>query len=304
MNNLFQKTSSFWVRYSEYEIRKAADGQKYVTPTPESKPKIYDPLENAETLVVDALNVGLLQMNRAGKQAINTALMEFIHKYGLLGFMTALPTTPQFIEYKGVYLPKNHFIKEETLSTADYLSLFFPFEQLDFIKNGIESQWNMSSLNYDRETMALAMTFSSEPQAMNMSFQREYAENYDWLLTQFKDWAFTFVASYLYYEDYNDIDEDTRELYRQGMAAFGGIAPTYHIALLEKPTIVWDFYSLILGVQMMFSFMLTDDKRLLRICKHCNKAYMAGHPNAAFCSPKCKNQYNVYKTRAKKDKDD
>jgi len=29
---------------------------------------------------------------------------------------------------------------------------------------------------------------------MNMSFQREYAESYDWLTTQFRDWAFTFVS--------------------------------------------------------------------------------------------------------------
>ena len=149
--------------------------------------------------------------------------------------------------------------------------------------------------------MALAMTFGNQPQAMNMSFQREYAERYDWLVTQFKDWAFTFVSSFLYYEDYDDIDETTRDLYRQGMAAFGGIAPTYHILLLDKPTIVWDFHSLLLGVQMMFSFMLTDEKRPLRACKHCNKVFAASHPNAAFCSSKCKNQYNVYKSRKKKE---
>ena len=46
------------------------------------------------------------------------------------------------------------------------------------------------------------------------------------------------------------------------MAAFGGIAPTYHIELLDRPTIVWDFQSLLLGVQMMFSFMLTDEKSI------------------------------------------
>lgn len=301
MNNIFQRASSSWVKYSEYEIKKTDNGTRYIKPAPNAKPSIYDPLKETGTLVVDALNVGMLLMGRKSNKSVQTALMEFVHKYGLLGFMTALPTTPQFIEYEAVYLPKNHFIKDETMSTEDYLSLFFPFEQLDFRKHGIESQWNMDSVNNDRVMMALAMTFSNEPQAMNISFQREYAENYDWLLTQFKDWAFTLTASYLYYEDYEEADETTRDLYRHGMAAFGGIAPTYHIALLDKPTIVWDFHSLLLGIQMMFSFILTDEKNPLRICKHCNKVYMAGHPNAAFCSPKCKNQYNVYKSRGKKD---
>ena len=65
--------------------------------------------------------------------------------------------------------------------------------------------------------------------------------------------AFTLTTSILYYQDYHLIDKDTRELYQKAMAAFGGIAPSYHIELLDKPTIYWDFHSLLLGIQMMFS---------------------------------------------------
>jgi hypothetical protein len=298
MNNLFQNTSSHWVRYDKYECKEADDGLFYVTPAPKAKPAVYDPLKDAEVLVLDMLNVGMLCMGRAGEETIKAAVMKFIHKYGLLGFMTALPTTPQFVEYEAVYLPTNHFIREESLPTEKYLAYFFPFDKLDFSKKGKESVWNVGN---DRTMMALAATFGNGPQAMNMGFQREYAERYDWLVTQFRDWAFTFTSSFLYYENYEQLDETTRDLYRQGMAAFGGIAPTYHIALLDRPTIVWDFHSLLLGVQMMFSFMLTDEKTALRSCKHCTKVFAAKHPNVAFCSPRCKNQYNVYKSRAKKD---
>ena len=43
------------------------------------------------------------------------------------------------------------------------------------------------------------------------------------------------------------------------MSAFGGISPTYHIALAENtPVIVWNFHSLLVMIQMCFSFMLTD----------------------------------------------
>ena len=117
--------------------------------------------------------------------------------------------------------------------------------------------------------MALIMTMKNKPQAVMMSFQKEYAERYDWLVTLFKDWAFTFMSSFLYYQDFDMLDDMQKQLYRQGMATFGGIAPTYHIELLERPTIVWDFHSLLLGVQMMFSFMLTDEKSSLKVCKHC-----------------------------------
>ena len=208
---------------------------------------------------------------------VDAAILEFVTKYGLLGLMTALPTTPSFMDYEAVYLPKNHFIKAETMETEDYLALFYPFEQLDVVKQGVESDWTVSG---DRTMIALTMTFADEPMAKTMSFQREYAEPYDWIAQQLKDWAFTLTTSVLYYHDYDSIDEGTRNL-------------------LEKPTIYWDFHSLLLGIQMMFSFMLVDEARPLRLCKHCQKVFMSSRANAAFCSARCKNQYNVYKSRGK-----
>ena len=137
-----------------------------------------------------------------------------------------------------------------------------------------------------------------------MSVQPEYAEQFDWLVMRFSDLAAMLVSSYLYYEYIDSGDENTLDIYGKGVSAFWGIAPTYHISLYrEKPTIVWDFHSLLRGIQMMFSFALTDETRPLRICKHCNMAYIAERPNSVFCSLKCKNQNNVYKGRDKRKRD-
>lgn len=106
-------------------------------------------------MVLDALNVGLM-IRTSSKRKIREAIMEFVTKYGLLGLMTALPTTPSFIDYKAVYLPTNHFLREEVMDTQKYLSYFFPFEKPDFFKNGKDSLWN---INGDRTMIALAMTF-------------------------------------------------------------------------------------------------------------------------------------------------
>ncbi|MDE5859044.1 MAG: hypothetical protein K2H23_01430, partial [Oscillospiraceae bacterium] len=159
----------------------------------------------------------------------------------------------------------------------------------DVVKRGVESMWNISN---DRIMAALAMTMSDKPMAVNMSFQREYAERYDWIRQQFTDLAFTYYTAMLYYEDYDKTPPEERLLLQQGMEAFGCIAPTYRIALLDKPTIVWDFHSLMLGVQMMFSFMLTNSDNLIRICRHCMKAFAASDPNKVFCSPQCEDMYN------------
>lgn len=296
MKNIFQNSSSNWVRYDKYEWRTSAEGKCYITPAADAKPSIYNPIKDYEKLVLTAINIGTTAMNKASESELKEAIMGFVSEYGMLGLMTALPTTPDFITYEAVYLPKNHFIKEENISTERYQSCFFPFDKIDFRKKGSESSWNTDS----PEMMALIMTMKNKPQAVMMSFQREYAESYDWLIEVFRDLAFTFFSSFLYYQDYDKLDENERSLYRQGMAAFGGVAPTYHIELREPPTLIWDFNSLLLCIQMMFSFMLTDDDSSLKVCKHCGKAFAATRLNMEFCSPQCKNQYNVYKSRAKK----
>ena len=89
MKNLFQKASSPWVRYNKYEYKKAKDGYFYITPASEAKPEIYDPLKSAEQMVLDALNVGALQMNRQSEPVVREAILDFVGHYGLLGLLTA-----------------------------------------------------------------------------------------------------------------------------------------------------------------------------------------------------------------------
>lgn len=114
----------------------------------------------------------------------------------------------------------------------------------------MESGWSVT----DREDIAITMAMRNAPHAVTMELQKEYAERYDWLVKEFTDWAFTFMTSFLYYMDYDTIDEQTRDLYRQGISAFGGISPTYRIALeKDSPVIVWDFHSLlVMGADVLF----------------------------------------------------
>lgn len=295
MRNFFEHSKSNWVKYSEYEL-KEKDGILYIKPTDDAMPNIYNIMENKEDIVVDSLNVGLLCMSKDKEKEAEqqAAVMGFISRYGLLGLMTTITSTPSFMDYEVVHFIKNRFIKAETMDTIEYISKFYPFEMPDIVKNGVEMRWNISG---DNTMMALAMTFTDRETAVNMSFQRTYAEPYEWVKTQFIDWALLFTTSTIYYE--NEFNDSEKELYRQMMTVFNANSPTYHILLLDKPTLVWNFGSLAIAVQMLFSLSLTDDKTPIRLCKHCAKAFIPSRPNALFCSSKCKNQYNVYKSRAK-----
>ena len=91
---------------------------------------------------------------------------------------------------------------------------------------------------------------------------------------------------------------DIKRFYQESMAAFNGTAPTYHIALLEKPTLIWNFHSLLSGIQMMLFFMLTDDHTPLKLCRNCMMPFVAKRPNAVFCSEECRKSF--YKKTDKK----
>lgn len=125
--------------------------------------------------------------------------------------------------------------------------------------------------------------------AVKMCCQRQYAERFDWLVQEFKDWAFTFVSSFFYYKDYDSLDELSKTMYQAGMAAFGGIAPTYHIELRERPTMVWDFHSLLLQIQMLFSIMLTDDGSTITCCNNCGKVFVSVD-GAEYCCAECESE--------------
>jgi hypothetical protein len=207
--------------------------------------------------------------------------------------MTALPTTPEFMNYETVYLPKNRFIRKESMTVDKYSAIFFPFQDDEAYKEITPKKHYMA----DDGSIKVSLAARDKPKAVEMSFQRGYAEPYEWLRTQFKDWAFMFFASFIYYKE---TDPMMADLHRQAISVFDGNVPTYHIELFDKPTLVWDFHSLLLMIQMIFGLMLTDDSRPLRSCKHCNRAFIATHPKAEFCGYKCKNKYNVYKNRENK----
>lgn len=289
MKNLFERTSAHWAKYAAYEWR-TADGKEYLLPTADAKVLVYNIMPQADQLVLDAVNIGLLAMRKAPKKEIKAVILTFACNYGLLGMMTALPTTPNFVEYEKVYLPKNQFIRQETMDTLTYMKFFFPFKMPDFHKRGIESVWNVSG--NDRNEAALALTFGDEPRAKAISFMRSYGEPYEWLKEVFLDWAYTFMSAFMYYYNQDVLDQHTRDMYRLGLSCFEGNAPSYHLALYEHPVIVWDFHSLMLTVKFMFSVKLTDAKNPMRLCEHCGKAFFAPRTDSRYCSAECRNKAN------------
>lgn len=298
MNTIFHKSKSVWVRYDSYEIKPDEHGKLFLTPTKNASPHIYNPMKCGETLVLDALNVGrlMLEGKKMHSPEVKSAILEFASKYGLLGFITSLPTTPDFMHYEYIYLFKNPFIRDERLDTHDFTNRFFPFEELAYHKEKGEAIWVVQG---GKDMLELAMAFNHAPMAINMSVMRNYSEPYEWYARQLRGFAFTFFNVFFYYRDNDSARTEESEMLRKSMKTFGSTVPTYHIELQDKPMLYWDFSSLVSALGMMLSLMITDDENPIHMCKHCGKLFFSTRSNAAFCSPTCKNRYNVYKSREK-----
>ena len=100
------------------------------------------------------------------------------------------------------------------------------------------------------------------------------------------------MAVFFYYEDKDGLTEKQKDFHKQSMAAFDGLTPTYHIGLMDdRPYLVWNFNSLLQGIQLMVSMMLTDDSRPIRMCKNCGKAFIARRHRDKFFSKSCSEEW-------------
>ena len=66
-------------------VPKSHDDSSYLLPTADEKPSVYDPIPQADALVVEAVNIGLLLFHKASDAKLKEAMLGFARRYGLLG---------------------------------------------------------------------------------------------------------------------------------------------------------------------------------------------------------------------------
>lgn len=291
MNMKIDQRLISWPRYDKYEVVSGPDCKRYIRPTEDAHPCAFHHVKEKEKMVIDAINVGMLVLGQKTDSVIERAVLDFVAKYGLLGLMTALPNSPDYMEYEITFLPKNRFIRERYMKTDAYQKIFFPFDDLQTIRFKLEREpeWHDPD---DHSAWQMMMNLSDQPEGVMMTALQEYAEPYDWIVDQFKDWAYMVSSCYFFYKDGLVTDLKLRISMQEGMEAYGGVAPSYIILLREKPTLWWHFHSLHQCIHLTLSFMLADENNPLRMCRYCKKIYLAGTTEDEwFCSEKCKNTY-------------
>lgn len=255
---------SNWARHIEYEIINTK-GKDYIIPQKHVGASIYNPINEETELLCDALNLGkYLTENNVGHKE---QALDFVKKYGLLGIMTDI-TDSDLDQNEGLIIHENIFTEHGIAYTKEFSKLFFPVDDIDILVQPQKPKIRLQS----RKPIYTKMFLRTY----------RYAEPIEWLIKYFK---------YLY--SFMECEKDK-------LCGFNAPHITYRIDTRTEPKLVCDYVSLKAVIDLAFAKAVTDEKNPLRYCKHCGKVFYAKDSRSEFCSPKCRNQFNVYKSRAKR----
>jgi len=203
-------------------------------------------------------------------------------KYGLLGFMTARPLNGNFMEYPHVFFGRNGFFETDFMETRECLQVFQPFG----IKQG-------------QPKTGFAMPpalIMGKPLEYSIVFSRNYAECTDWPFGVFSEFYTHFAACAAYHTMDNPVLQGRCADIVSSFCEYG---LGFRMRMDGKPMLVWDFNSLKTALETVYAFLVSSAVQPLCMCKHCGKVFFATHGRTEFCSGRCRNQFNVYKSRGK-----
>lgn len=252
-----------YVHYSEYEITENKQGEKAVMPKQNAHLEEYNLTADSKEILIALLNTGRLIRNSPVESA-EQLILNFVNRYGLLGAIAELPLNKDFYKHELVFIDDNMFMASGVMSTENFEDLFFS-KARPKITTSFELDEYISSKNY------------SEPLTWIATY---IIELYEILLLSEKYKTEPDAISFL-------LNDKLKTNIR------------YSLTVTDKIQMHYEFNSLIAVLNFTMANLLSAEGSPLKICKHCGNAFISENKRAEFCSERCRNQFNVYKSRAK-----
>lgn len=252
-----------YVHYSEYEITENKQGEKAVIPKRNADLEEYNPTADSKEILIALLNTGRLMRNSSVESA-EELILNFVNRYGLLGAIAELPLNKNFYNHELVFIDNNIFTAGGVMSTENFENIFFS-KTKPKITTAFELDDYISSRNYS-EPLTWIATYISELYEI-LLLSEKYKTEPD---------AISFLLN-------NKLKTNIR----------------YSLTVTDKIQMHYEFNSLMAVLNFTMANLLSAEGSPLKICKHCGKAFISENKRAEFCSERCRNQFNVYKSRAK-----
>lgn len=252
-----------YTRYSEYEIRKNKQGERVVIPTRTAHLKTYDPTENAEEILTAMLNTGR-SMKEATPEKAEELILDFVNQYGLLGAIAELPLNKDFYNHELVFIDDNLFTASGVMATEDFEDLFF-------------------SKGKPKITKSFKLT--------DYIASRNYSEPITWIAEYIHELYEVLLLSVKYKTEPDAVSVLLNDRLKTNIR--------YSLTVTDRIQMQYKFHSLMGVLNFTMANLLSADGSPLKICKHCQKTFISQNKRSEFCSERCRNQFNVYKSRAK-----
>lgn len=280
-----------WIKYEEYEIKLTKENEHYICPKEGSKFTIYDPFEKSNELLLDVIDLGDKAISgEIGKEDINNLVIEFAKKYGLLGVITSSVYNRDIIGESKVLITSTNILKskDKIMDEDDYISMFIPFAKQEEVY--LRKLGKHMTLFKAEDSPKF---YGKRPLILDLVFSKYYCERVDWIVEFAKNIS-THINQTLVYKNIK-LTESVTIMAGKFKAENIGLS----VAVLDSPYIEWDFDSLKVAIEVIYSFTVADSKNTLKRCENCKKVFIAKNDNEKYCSKVCRNRYNVNKSRNK-----
>lgn len=276
-------------KFAKYDI-KEINKKKYIFPDSINKePSSGAPLidiekDFEESILIDLLNIGKLAFYN--ETDLEKSVLDFVNKYSTLGLINDLPLNKYFFLDDKIVLKDYNYIGNSDLTTVvdrkKYFKLFFPTCDDNQIKELINEVTKLT------ETPAMEKYILSDVNKL-LAGSNLYCEPLD-MFIQYAEYLYSLLNN-ISNEDNYKIDELLKQFEINNIK----------MSLSRKETLSVEFQITCLKqyIDYYFAKTVSKDINLLKICKFCNKAFIANNPKAEYDTPQCKNKANVYKSRSK-----
>lgn len=278
--NFNVESQQFCYAFDTYKIEEI-NGTEYIIP--DKKAKSFPVISNdrINEAMIDLLNIGKKIYYKESVE--NDEILEYVRNYGLFGFMSDFSMNRYYFLDNEVVLRDYNFIKFKDsvhkMNIIEYMKIFLP----KLTEKQIQKRIDDCKKEIGTATMEKYLTPEINKKLI---YSEDYAEPKDMFIKYAK----------LLYETLKDIIDNPRSAKISPILELNNLSNT----LVRMPSEIGIKYNYLKqAIDLNFLICMTQDVAILKICRYCNKAFIAYNIKAEYDSPNCKNKANVYKSRSR-----
>lgn len=248
-----------------YGIHRQPDGGEYVLAAWQREMREYDPMPQIRRILLELMKIGYRYLKG---EDIGLAVLDFCSRYGFLGLKSA--AVQKSYEDGSVKLYPWNPMEQRAMTAEGWRDAFCPFSEIAQGQSKLKWQeWMRAPEQAELADRELNYSYGEKTAWYGICGARYYRL----LLENQRGEAFSLTPGNAWMT-YETQEGQTRRR--------------------------WRFDSLLSALNVGFGEMLLDPERPIHICRRCLRPYWSADARSRFCTPNCRNAWNVKQSRVRK----